>query len=97
VALLGVVVRPARARSIFPVAAMLGGALLITAVVDVVQGRAPLLGETLHIPEVLSVLLVWLLAAPVGRRRSAQDRDAGPAPSLRLAEQVDESQRDTAN
>jgi predicted anti-sigma-YlaC factor YlaD len=96
VALLVVVVRPARARSILPVAAILGGALLITAVVDVVQGRAPLLGETVHIPEMLSVLLVWLLAAPVGRRRTARRQSPGRSPALRLADPADEDRRDTA-
>ena len=66
-ALLVVAVRPARARTVLPVAATLAGALLITAAVDVSEGRVPLLGETLHVPEILSVVLVWLLAAPSWR------------------------------
>jgi hypothetical protein len=64
VGLLVVAVRPARARSILPVALVLALALSITAVVDVLDGRAPLLGEAVHLPELVSVLLVWLLARP---------------------------------
>lgn len=75
VALLMVVRRPARARTILPVAAVLGGALLITAVVDVAEGRIPLVEETLHLPELLSVLLVWRLAVPAPSLRS--DRPLG--------------------
>ena len=89
VALLVVVVRPARARSILPVAVILAGALLITAIVDIAQGRAPLVNETLHIPEILSVALVWLLAVPVGRRRAGRSADPVP-PTLQL---VDEPSR----
>jgi predicted anti-sigma-YlaC factor YlaD len=73
VGLLVVAVRPARARTMLPVAAVLAGALLITAVVDLAEGRVPLAGEVLHLPEVLSVVLVWLLAVPAPRRpRRAQ-------------------------
>jgi predicted anti-sigma-YlaC factor YlaD len=64
VGLLVVAVRPSRARSILPVAMVLALALSITAVVDVVDGRVPLLGEAVHLPEIVSVLLVWLLARP---------------------------------
>jgi predicted anti-sigma-YlaC factor YlaD len=97
VALLVVVVRPARARSILPVAAILAGALLITAVVDVAQGRVPLLGETVHIPEVLSVGLVWLLATPSARRRSRTAQGTARAPELRLVERDEPQHRDTAS
>lgn len=68
VGLLVVAIRPARARTMLPVAAVLAGALVITAVVDLVEGRVPLLGETLHVPEVLSVVFVWLLAVRPPRR-----------------------------
>jgi len=84
VGLLAVVVRPARARAMLPVAAVLAGALVITAIVDLVNGDVPLLGETQHLPEVLSVVLVWLLAVP-GRRR------AGPASGLHLVADATES------
>jgi predicted anti-sigma-YlaC factor YlaD len=95
VALLVVVVRPARARAILPVAAMLAGALLITALLDIAEGRVPLAGEALHLPEVLSVVFVWLLATPAGRRfRRAAPAPGRHAPTLRL---VDEAANPTAN
>lgn len=69
VALLVVVVRPARARTVLPVAAVLAGALLVTAVVDLATGAVPIVNEALHVPELLSVALIWLLAVPGPRRR----------------------------
>ena len=68
-----VAVRPARARTMLPVTFVLGAALVITAILDVADGETPLLGETVHIPELLSVLLVWLLVLPANLR---------PAPRL---------------
>lgn len=64
VGLLVVIVRPARARTMLPVAAVLAGALLITAVIDLLSGRVPLLGEATHLPELISVFLLWMLANP---------------------------------
>jgi predicted anti-sigma-YlaC factor YlaD len=75
-----VVMRPARARTALPVAAVLALAIVITAAADLVAGRVPLAGETLHIPEIVSVFLIWLLASPdrrlatVRRRPDAADR-----------------------
>jgi hypothetical protein len=89
VGLLVVVVRPARARTMVPVAAVLGGALLITAVIDLVAGRIPLGGEATHLPEVLSVVLLWLLAVPVGRRATREQHRGARRDSsamLRLVE-----------
>ena len=92
VALLVVAMRPARARAMLPVAAVLAGALLVTAVVDLFAGTVPLVNEALHVPELLSVVLVWLLAVPAPRRpvvlrgtpsaglhvvQERSDRDAG--------------------
>jgi predicted anti-sigma-YlaC factor YlaD len=68
VLLLGVVVRPARARTALPVAGVLAAALAITAVADLAAGRVPLVNETLHLPEIVSVILIWLLAVPGPRR-----------------------------
>ena len=51
VGLLVVVVRPARARTMLPVAAVLAGALFITAVIDLSNGTVPLTGEATHLPE----------------------------------------------
>jgi predicted anti-sigma-YlaC factor YlaD len=79
VALMVAAVRPARARTVLPVAAVLAGALLITAVVDLTRGVVPLIDETTHIPEVISVVLIWLLAVPAPRRAGNAQR-----PLLRL-------------
>ena len=70
-------VRPARARTVLPVAAVLAGALFVTAVVDLATGTVPFINETLHIPELLSVLLVWLLAVPSPRRPVRIDTAGG--------------------
>jgi predicted anti-sigma-YlaC factor YlaD len=71
VGLLVVAVRPARARAMLPVAIVLAGALVITAIIDLIDGRVPLVGEAQHLPELLSVLLVWLLAVPAPKRATA--------------------------
>ena len=76
VGLLVVAVRPARARTMLPVAAVLAGAILITAVVDLVEGRVPLVGEARHLPEIISVVLVWLLAVPAPRRPALSRAEA---------------------
>jgi predicted anti-sigma-YlaC factor YlaD len=81
IGLVVVAVRPARARAMLPVATALAGALVITAVVDLVDGRVPLVGEAQHLPEVVSVVLVWLLAVPSPRRVAATS--APPIPPLR--------------
>lgn len=73
VGLLVVAVRPARARTMLPVAAVLAGALLVTALVDLFEGRVPLLGEANHLPELISVLLIWMLANP-RRPKAKPDR-----------------------
>ena len=78
VGLLVVVVRPARARTMLPVAAVLAGALLVTAIADLGNGRVPLVDEAQHLPEFVSVVLVWLIAVPSSRRRGrAERRDRG--------------------
>lgn len=76
--LLIVVWRPARARTVLPVAATLAAALTITAGVDIAQGRVPLTGELLHLPELISVVLVWSLTVPRRTRSgSSSHRSAG--------------------
>ena len=86
VGLLVVVARPARARTMLPVAAVLAGALLVTAIVDLANGRVPLVDEVQHLPELLSVVLVWLVAVPGPKRRGrSQRRDAAP-PDLRVVD-----------
>jgi predicted anti-sigma-YlaC factor YlaD len=90
VALLVVVVRPARARSILPVALVLAGAQVIAAIVDLASGRIPLVGEAQHLPQVMSVALIWMLAVPSTRRHDPQ---AEPTRRSRHLQIVDESRR----
>lgn len=68
VGLLVVVWRPARARAMLPVAAVLGGGLVIGAVVDLINRRVPIVNEMQHLPELISVVLIWLIATPAPRR-----------------------------
>jgi predicted anti-sigma-YlaC factor YlaD len=64
IALLAVAHRPGRARAVLPVSCVLAGALVITAVVDGIRGNVAWLGEFNHLPELVSLPLVWLLARP---------------------------------
>ncbi len=89
VALAVVVVRPARARSILPVALVLAAAQVITAIVDLATGRIPLVGEAGHVPQIISVVLIWLLAVPSTRRSRARSKPTG-RPHLEV---VDRSRR----
>lgn len=70
VALLVVVARPARARTVLPVAAMLSAALLITAVIDMVSGDIPFANELGHLPELASLALLWMVHRPYRRATS---------------------------
>jgi predicted anti-sigma-YlaC factor YlaD len=81
VALFVVVARPARARSILPVALVLAGAQVLGAVVDLATGKIPLVGEARHLPEIISVFLIWFLAVPSTPRG---DTVAEPARAARL-------------
>ncbi|MGA1344507.1 MAG: hypothetical protein ACO35E_00855 [Ilumatobacteraceae bacterium] len=73
-----VTIRPSRAPAALPAAAVLGGALAITAVVDLAAGRVPLIGEALHLPELLSVIVLCRMARPV-RRSGLRTRRRGAA------------------
>ena len=89
VALLVVVVRPARARSILPVALVLAGAEVITAIVDIASGQIPVVGESRHLPQIISVFVIWLLAVPSTGRRRSQPKPVEP-PRLEI---VDDTRR----
>jgi predicted anti-sigma-YlaC factor YlaD len=78
VALFVVVVRPARARSILPVALVLAGAMVLGAIVDLATGRIPLVGEAQHLPQIISVFLVWFLAVPSTSRDDSSVEPARP-------------------
>jgi len=86
VALVVVAVRPTRARTMLPVAAVLAGALIITAIVDMVNGHIPLVGETQHIPELLSVVLIWMMTVPGPRRRSKSGAESIGYTPLRIVD-----------
>ena len=84
VALLVVVARPARARSILPVALVLAGAQVLGAIVDLATGRIPLVGEARHLPQLISVVLIWLLAVPTDRRRRRTKTTQDERPRLEV-------------
>ena len=67
VALLVAAWRPARARSILPVAVVLVLAILLTTAADVITGNVSVQAELLHLPELITLPLVWLLATPPDR------------------------------
>lgn len=90
VGLLVVAARPARARTMLPVAGVLGVALVVSAVVDVITGTTAPFGELVHFPELLSVLLVWLLSRP------APARPAGRATGGAIRVAPDDQRRDQA-
>lgn len=89
IALLVIAYRPSRSRAFLLVTFVLAMALCITAVADALMGHIPLIGELIHLPELLSVYLVWDLA----RRQPASpvvgaagDGDGPHPPSLRIIE-----------
>jgi predicted anti-sigma-YlaC factor YlaD len=85
VALFVVVARPARARSILPVALVLAGAQVLGAIVDLATGKIPLVGEARHLPQIISVFLIWFLAVPSTQRGDTVGEPAG-APQLKVVD-----------
>lgn len=67
VALLVAAWRPARARTVLPVALVLTLAIVLSTAIDVADGTIALASEAQHLPELLSLPIVWLLATPVER------------------------------
>ena len=84
VGLLVVVVRPARARTMLSVAEVLVAALVLSTVVDVIDGSIRLASEVAHLPELLSLAGLWLLPTP------GRDRPVGHRGSWRRLRAVDE-------
>ena len=82
VVLLSVVMRPVRARLMFPVTGVLALSLMITAVVDMANGSIPLVTEARHIPEIISVAMMWLLAQTQHTRSSRTNRGLSWIPSI---------------
>jgi len=64
--------RPLRAIGLLPFVATLAFGLCLTAVVDLVSGRAVAVVEASHLLEVIGTALLWLLARPVTRRALVQ-------------------------
>ncbi|MEZ5321331.1 MAG: zf-HC2 domain-containing protein [Microthrixaceae bacterium] len=97
VGLMVVVIRPARARTILPVAAVVAIALALTGLLDTVEGRATIVGESRHIPELVSVVIVWLLGRRLARGAAGEaecdEPPAGTRPDLRPVPRVEESSR----
>jgi hypothetical protein len=85
-----VVLRPARARAVLPVALMLGFAILLTALFDLLTGNVPLVDEVLHLPELISVITIWLLAMP-SRVQKADDGRGASAPTLRSVDRLEDT------
>jgi predicted anti-sigma-YlaC factor YlaD len=60
--------RPLRAVGLLPFVAVLSFCLGLTAVVDLLHGRAVAVLETSHLLELVGTLLLWLLVHPLARR-----------------------------
>jgi hypothetical protein len=58
--------RPIRAFGLLPMAVAVAATMLFTAVLDVVQGRVALAGETTHVLDVAALVLLWMLAGRPG-------------------------------
>ena len=54
--------RPERAYGLLPVGGALAACTLVTAVLDVAEGRAGALGESYHVLELVALVLLWRLA-----------------------------------
>ena len=91
IGLLVVALRPAKARGMLPLAAALAGCLAITAIIDISDGRTPMVAELHHLPELVGLLLVWLLARPAALPAPVQRRSL---PRLRaVVDETDAEQR----
>lgn len=91
IGLMVVALRPAKARGSLPLTAALAGCLAVTAVIDIAQGRVPALTEFRHIPEVVGLVLVWVLATPT--RFTSMTKNAGSQRLHVLAQDESRTQR----
>jgi predicted anti-sigma-YlaC factor YlaD len=67
--------RPVRAFGLLPIAGALAACMVVTAVLDLTDGRVGALGEAHHVLDVAGLLLLWLL--------SGAPRPTGPRGRLR--------------
>ena len=77
VAMALVALRPTRAAMLMPVAAVLGAALVVGAVVDVSSGRIPLVTEAAHLPEIMGIAALWMLVKPSRSARRQRRLEKG--------------------
>lgn len=78
VGLLGVVARPARARTMFYISVVLVVALVSTSLVDLIRNDLDPLPESLHLVQVVAAVLLWIISRP---RSDGIDTSAeGPPP-----------------
>jgi predicted anti-sigma-YlaC factor YlaD len=56
--------QPRRALGLLPMVVALAGTMFATAVIDVVRGQAPALGEAHHLLDLAGLALLWALAHP---------------------------------
>jgi predicted anti-sigma-YlaC factor YlaD len=68
--------QPHRASGMLPMALALAAGLTLTAVADVIAGRAPALAESHHLLELVGVALLWQLA------RQGHHQPSSPSPRL---------------
>jgi hypothetical protein len=51
-----------RAYGLLPIALALAGCMVITSVIDIINGRVDALGEAHHVLDLVAVVLLWALA-----------------------------------
>ncbi|MBM3799903.1 MAG: zf-HC2 domain-containing protein [Actinobacteria bacterium] len=69
--------RPTRAYGILPIVSALAVTMVGAALADVIRGSTPLIGEAVHVLELIGFVLVWMLAGRPGlprRRRFSRRR-----------------------
>jgi predicted anti-sigma-YlaC factor YlaD len=91
IGLVVVAMRPAKARGMVPMAAALAGCLFVTAVIDVLRGKSPIIGEAAHLPELMGLVFLWLLAAPTPGQSAPDEKSTRPR--LRIVDRSDPIER----
>lgn len=71
-AMFAAVLRPSRAGALLPVAAVLVVAIGVNVALDLLKGSATLGSEWTHLPELGSVMLLWLMRKPRPRARASE-------------------------
>lgn len=75
--------RPERAPGLLPMGAPLVGAVVLSSVVDIGNGRVPAATEAGHVLELVGILLLWRLARRRAASRSSVARSAGSVVSAK--------------